>query len=1024
MKRILKYRYLILALWLIVTLVCAIFQPNLKQILNQKGEVTISEDAPSRQAAKLLEELSTAKGDSLILVFNDGSKLTDDKLNDIQAGIDKLSSKKEELHITSITDPFGTPEAKDQLVSEDNTTLLVQVNYEKGTRDYQTIINDFSSAIEDVKVKHYITGEAAVTNDYLNSVGKGVDRSAVITIAFILIVLILMFRSVVTPFVTLLSVSVSYLCTMGIIGVLIHLFDFPITSLTQMFIIIVLFGIGTDYHILLFNRYKEELGNGLSVPEAIVASYRTAGKTILFSGLTVFMGFASLSFVQFPIYRSANAVAIGIAVLLLEMVTLTPLLMRILAGKLFWPSRKSSGHKDSLWEKVTSASVRNPVISLIIVAVILSPIVIFNKAQLSFDSLKDLSSHNMSVQGFNLVKEKFSAGKAMPTTIVIQSGKAMDNNESLAALDNLTQALKGMKGIKQVLGPTQPKGEIIKNFYTDEQLKTVTDGLSTADSGVGQIKGGLDKIQESLTAPDFSQAVQLSEGTGQLLAGMGAISKGLTQIDSGISQGAAGADQLATGIARLKSGVEGLNQGLVTISGKLDQINQGYQELGKGYKAIPASIDQLQQLAVMMQGTVAKLDKKLPSDSDVAALKTMVDSLLASLDKLKTGMEAANTNFAALTGGLTQLNSGVAALVDTTGPNSSLVTGINQLEQGATALAKGLRQGSAGQKAVIASMQQLQAGQEKVKAGQDTLISGLDKLQGGMAQLKDGVGAGSSGLQSVSNGLEKSVAFLTQLTSVKSFYIPKEALQQQDVVKMLDAYMSEDRKTAKMTVILDYEPYSDDAIKLIDKINALIGNELDGTIIDDAKFGVAGVTAHSNDLSKMAIHDITFTEIIVLAAIFILLVLILKSFWIPIYVIGCLVASYYVSLSAVDFLSKQLFTSAQNGLSWNVPFFAFIAITSLGVDYSIFLLRRFKEYPELTVKDAIILAAKNTGGVVISAAVILSGTFATLYPSNLIVLMELAIGVVIGLILLSFVLLPVVVPALISLTEKIMFTES
>jgi putative drug exporter of the RND superfamily len=218
---------------------------------------------------------------------------------------------------------------------------------------------------------------------------------------------------------------------------------------------------------------------------------------------------------------------------------------------------------------------------------------------------------------------------------------------------------------------------------------------------------------------------------------------------------------------------------------------------------------------------------------------------------------------------------------------------------------------------------------------------------------------------------------------------------------------------------LDYEPYSDKAIDLIDTINKTISNQIESTRLSSAEYGISGVTAHSNDLRKMATHDIIFTEIIVLLSILILLVIIIRSFWIPLYVVGSLVVAYYTSLSAVAFIFKQLFNSAQNGLSWNVPFFSFIAITSLGVDYSIFLLRRFKEYPNLSVKEAIVLAAKNIGGVVISAAIILSGTFATLYPSNLIILMELSIGVVIGLLLLSFILLPIVIPALISITEKI-----
>jgi RND superfamily putative drug exporter len=1020
MRKVLKYRWAILAAWIIAAILFTIFQPNLKQILNQKGEVTIGDNAPSQKAAKMLEGMADSKGDSLTVIFNDENKLSDQDMESIKDGLNALNEEKNKLQITSIMDPFSTPDAKGQLISEDQTTLLVQLNYEKGIRDNQTVIDDFNNAIKDVKVKHYITGELAVTNDYLNSVAKGVDKSGIITIAFILIVLILMFRSVITPLVSLISVGVSYLCSMGIIGVLINLFNFPITSLTQMFVIIVLFGIGTDYHILLFNRYKEELGNGLSVDEAIVTSYKTAGRTIFFSGLTVFMGFASLSFVQFPIYRSANAVAIGIAVLLIEMLTLTPLLMKLLSGKLFWPSKHSSGHKDSkLWERVTSGSVKHPVISLIVIALILSPIIILNSHQLSFDSLKDLSSDNPSVQGFNLVKEKFGAGKAMLTTVVIRNKDAMDNNETLAVLDNITEKVKGIEGVSQVLSPTQPKGEIIKDFYTNQQTKTVVNGLSSANSGVGKIKDGLDTIKNNLQSPDFSQVEQLSAGSGKLLDGMNAVSDGLTKVQMGIDQGADGAGKLSEGIAQLKTGVSDLNKGLSAISGRLTEINTGYAALGSGYKAIPESIGQLKQLVAAMQGTVAKIDAKLPKDTDVATMKGFLEKLSASLDQISSGMNTANENYDKLTAGLGQLNDGIKTMINSTGPNSQLVVGINRLEKGAADLAKGLKQGSAGQKMIISSMVQLKSGQQSVKSGQDALIIGLGKLGSRMSQLKDGVSKSSNGLEAISDGIVKSSDFLTELTGTGTFYIPKEAFETPDMTKMLDAYMSKDRKTAKFTVILDYEPYSDKAIDLVDTINKTIGNQIEGTKLSDAEYGVAGVTAHSNDLRRMATHDITFTEVIVLLAIFILLVIIIKSFWIPLYVVGSLVAAYYTSLSAVAFISRQLFSSAQNGLSWNVPFFSFIAITSLGVDYSIFLLRRFREYPELKPRDAIVHAAKNIGGVVISAAIILSGTFATLYPSNLIVLMELAIGVVIGLLLLSFILLPIVIPALISITGKV-----
>ncbi|GFZ33873.1 membrane protein [Clostridium zeae] len=1025
MQKILKHSWVLLVVWIVASVLFAVNQPDLKQILNQKGEATISKDEPSQVAAKMMDKLGKTKGSSLLLVFQDDKKLSEDEMKDIEKGIDKLNEEKEKLQINNIIDPFKTPEAKEQLISKDNTTMLVQVSFEKGTRDGKTIIKDFENAVKDVKVNHYVTGELAIYNDYTSDVAKGVDKSAVITIIFILVVLILMFRSVVTPIVSLLAVGVSYICSMGIIGILVNQFNFPVTSFTQMFVILVLFGIGTDYHILLFNRFKEELSNGLSVNDAIVTSYKTAGKTIIYSGLTVFMGFASLTFVSFPVYRSANAVAIGIAALLIEIMTLTPLIMKIFGGRLFWPSKSNLGHKESkFWGKASQVSVKHPVLSLLVVAALIAPVIIFNTTKLSFDNIKDLSSEDSSVKGFNIVADKFSAGKVMQTTIILDNNEAMNNNEALAVIDDLTEKLKKLKGVKEVYGPTQPKGEVIEELYTNSQTKTVTNGLSDASDGVKKVQDGLTTISDNLKTPDLSPVKELSKGTGTLASSMEAVTDGLKKVNVGIDQGAKGAEDLTYGISELKTGITGINSALQTISGKITEINKGYTQLGAGYKALPSSVEQLKQLTAMMKVSVSKVDAKLPNDPDVASIKAMLESLSAALNSLEAGINTANQNYDALTGGLAQVNGGLKIVIDSTGQNSRLITGINELENSEKALTEGLKKGSAGQEQIIESMGQLKFGADKIKAGQDELYGGLTSLSGGMTQLKDGIDKSNNGLETIHDGINKSGDFLTQLTNTKSFYIPKEAFDKADITKMLDTYMSEDRKTAKLTVTLASEPYSEDSIDMIKDMNTLILNDLKGTKLSEAKIGILGATSNSYDLRNIATHDITFTQIMVLAAIFILLIIVIRSFWIPVYIIGSLVATYYTALSATAFISKLLFASAKEGLSWNVPFFAFVMIAALGVDYSIFLMRRFKEYPNLSQREGIIQASRNIGGVVISAAVILAGTFATLYPSNIIVLMELTICVIIGLFLLSFVLLPIAIPALMSLTESISKQDS
>ncbi|ERI92580.1 MMPL family protein [Clostridiales bacterium oral taxon 876 str. F0540] len=1031
MKKILKHSWILLIVWIVVTVLFGLNQPNLKQILNQKGEATISDNEPSKIASQMLDKMGNSKGESLLLVFNNEKKLSEDDMKAIETGIKNLNESKDKLQINSLVDPFNTPEAKEQLISKDNTTLIIPISFEKGTRDSETVIKDFEGAVKDIKVEHYITGSLAIGNDYLSDVSKGVDKSGAITVVFILLVLILMFRSVVTPVVSLLAVGVSYLCSMGIIGILVKRLNFPITSLTQMFVILVLFGIGTDYHILLFNRFKEELSNGLSIDEAVSASLRTAGKTIIYSGLTVFMGFASLTFVKFPVYRSANAVAIGIAVLLIEILTLTPVIMRLLGSKLFWPSRNKEGHKESkFWGRAASASVKHPVISLLVVAAVLTPVILFNTAKLSFDNIKDLSPNDPSVKGFNIVADKFGSGKVMQTTVVIENNEPMGNNEALAVIDNLNEKLKGLKGIKEVAGPTQPKGTMIKELYTNNQTETVVNGLSDANDGVKKVKDGLDTISSNLSSPDFSPVKDLINGTGGLQNAMDAVTEGLKKIDTGIEQGANGAGSLASGISQLKTGVARINSGLNAISANISEINNGYNLLGQGYKALPSSIEKLKQLTSAMQASIAKIDTKLPNDPDVGALKAMSSNLSAALDELNSGINKANANYDQLTSGLDLINGGLKQVIDNTSTDSKLVKGIDELEKGARELSEGLKKGSGGQKQIIASMSQLRDGAEKIKIGQSSLYNGLSTLSGGMVQLKDGISKGSGGLNSIYDGINKSGDFLNQLTSTRSFYIPKEVFESEDINKMLDMYMSKDRKTAKLTVTLDSEPYSEEAMGLMKDLNSFVSNELKGTKLQNANIGIAGATSGSYDLKNIATHDITFTQIIVLAAIFILLIAVIKSFWIPVYIIGALMATYYTALSATAFISKMLFASAKQGLSWNVPFFAFVMIAALGVDYSIFLMERFKEYPHLSPREAIVVAAKNIGGVVMSAAIILAGTFATMYPSNIIVLMELAICIVIGLFLLGFILLPIAIPALMSLSEgiskkqKVQITES
>ncbi len=1012
LKKIIKARMAIIAFWVIVSVVLTVFIPDLNFIINERGNATIDKSYPSQTAQKMIDGMSDKKGDAGIFVFYKDGKLSEEDMKSIKSALGKVKDKEDVLGITGLIDVFDTPEAESQLISEDGTTMLAQFTYEGKGRDVQKIVDELEAELKDCKVEHYITGGAFISNDFLKQTNKGVEKSAVITVAFILIVLILMFRSVVIPLVSLLTVGIAYFTSMGIVGQLIDKLGFPVTSLTQMFLILILFGIGTDYNILLYNRFKEELLNYSNIDDAIAATFRTAGKTVVYSSITVFFAFLSLSFVKFGVYRSGVAVAIGIAVLVALLMTLTPAVFKLLGNRLFWPSRAGTGHKPSkVWEAASAFSIRRPYIAIAAIMLLIIPMLIAGSYKLSFDNLKDMGDDAPSVVGFNIVAGHFSKGTTMPSTVVIRNKEPMDNGESLAVIDSITGKIKQIDGISAVQGPTRPLGEEIADYYTGAQIDRVVGGLKSANGGIGEIGDGLDTIREKLAPPDFSQVSKLTDGTAEIQGGMKSLTGAIKQVQDGIDSGAAGASELAESIGKIGTSLGTMEQSLNQLVEGYGSMEGGYRSFGDGYASIEENVQGLIRLSSGMNSALNQLDS---GGAELQNIKNLAAQLNTSLVQLDEGFKTLNGKYTDTMQAFTQLNGGLKQL---SGGLNSMTSGLVQLEAGQKALAAGLIKGGEGQKQIADNMQKMTDGLAAIVSGQEKMTSGLSTLDSSFRQLKDGLGASGDGLEQISQGISKSNDFLAQLTSGKTVNIPEEAFENGDFQKALDVYMSKDRKTVKLTVVLKDDPYSDQAIEAIDKINSQLPEMFSGTVLSGASYAVGGETSYTRDVQEIAVSDMRLAQIMVIAGIFIVLVLIIKSFWIPVYIIVSLLLSFYSAISITGLFAKAFLSVGD--IAWNVPFFGFVMIVALGVDYSIFLMTRYREYRELSPREGIIKASANVGGVVLSAALILGGTFATLAPSGINTLVELAVCVCVGVFLLSVILLPLVIPSFISVEDRL-----
>ncbi|NRD78944.1 MMPL family transporter [Bacillus sp. BRMEA1] len=1007
MRKIIKGRWVIFSIWLIATILLTVIQPDINAILRNKGQQGAGDNSPSVIADHILKKMDTAKGLNDIIVFYNKNKISDDEMKKIGDGIKAISDSSTALGISDIIDPFSMPEAKSSLISKDGTTLLVSYKLDKKSREVDEIKKELDSKLSQVPVKYYLSGEDFINNDYLKASQAGVEKSAALTVIFILIVLILAFRSVVTPLISLVAVAFSYLCSIGIAAQLIDKAGFPITSLTQMLLVLILFGIGTDYNILLFNRFKEELTHGHSVDDSIVNTYKTAGKTIAYSIVTVFIAFLALVFAESPIYKSGVVVVIGASVLLLEILTLSPFIMKVLGKKLFWPSKNVLGHKENkFWSKTSSFAVKHPIISTVFILMLLVPMVYFHQQKLNFDTIKELGNAYPSSKGFNIVSEHFGKGQAMPATVVIENNDTLDNNKSLAVIDNLTERLKGIKGVKLVSSVTQPQGKPIDGFYVDSQMGSVTNGLSKTQDGVDQIHDGLTLAQDKLGSADFSKVSQMVDGTGKLQDGMSALTDGLKKIQAGIDDGASNSQTISNGIATIEVNLAKTSSGISTLAENYKNVQAGYVQIGTQYQ-------QMAQQLLTVKGTISSMQKAISdlgnsysnSNNDVnyQKLKNYINQLSTNLSQITERIQVLNNNYNEITGGFATANTNLA----------SMSSGLSQMAAGLKRLEGGLGKASSGIGTIVTNMNHVTEGLGQMKSGQQQLVTGLNGFSAFGQKLSDV----NNGLKQISNGLGQTNGFLTQLKSNKTFFIPKEALNDKNYKKSLDAFMSKDRKITKFTIVLKADPYSKEAMNTINKLNETVSNGLKGTVLSHAKSGVSGPSATTNDMNNILSRDLNKTTTIVILGVLLVLFLVIRSFWIPVFITASLVGAYYAAMFMINYIFLDLI--GYEGISSFVPFFSFIIVVALGVDYSIFLMMRYKEYQHMAPKEAIVLASKHIGGVIISAVIILGGTFATLMPSGILLLSELAIAVITGLVVLCFILLPVFLPAMIALPDAL-----
>ncbi len=322
-----------------------------------------------------------------------------------------------------------------------------------------------------------VTGSAAVGHDSNVAGSQSVKATTDATIALVVIILLVVYRSPLLALIPLTTIAFSVWTSLMVIALLaMPPINFQVINITNIFVVVVLFGAGTDYCLFLIARYREELARGLRGADALRRAIQQVGGALVASAGTVILGLGMLWFSTFAkIQYTGPAIALSLVVALVAALTLAPVLLHWLRAAVFWPFRPPEHHEgvdpevESLeetpmygfWAAVADRVVKHPALILFTSLAILAPFAwVGAGTNASYDLLGDLGPEQPCIAGTEIFRRYFPEGELGPSTILIrQPSLDFTSKEGREAIAALSRKIAALPGVAEVRSLTRPLGK-------------------------------------------------------------------------------------------------------------------------------------------------------------------------------------------------------------------------------------------------------------------------------------------------------------------------------------------------------------------------------------------------------------------------------------------------------------------------------------------------------------------------------------------------------------------------------------
>ena len=424
---VLRRRTLVLLIWLCVLLAGGVVLPRLPPLLADSFAVPGTD---SERAREILARDFGERPDGAFVVVFDVARPSD------EAERERARVRLRQAARVVPTGHAGTLRAGGGILYGTIETALDLQQAKRHTDAVRRSLRDPGGA------PAYVTGQPAIQHDLDDAFAADLRRGQAVALPVALLALVAVFGLSLAVAIPFLFAACTIAATLVVVWVLAHELSM-VTYVTNLVELIGL-ALAIDYSLLAVHRFREELGRGLDVPDAVVRTMATAGRSVLFAGLAVAAGLALLLLLPVPFLRSMGVAGVLIPLAsIAAALTLQPVLLTLLGRRAGRPA-SAGAVENGRWARLAGAIMRRPVAVLVVgtgaLLVMAAPALTLELTPGSFSSI---SGTRPSIVGLHLLRDGVGAGAVAPTHVVVDTGRTDGADEPAlrAAVDRLGDLL-------------------------------------------------------------------------------------------------------------------------------------------------------------------------------------------------------------------------------------------------------------------------------------------------------------------------------------------------------------------------------------------------------------------------------------------------------------------------------------------------------------------------------------------------------------------------------------------------------